>query len=145
MGTVGKQKPPPVGGLYKKCVLTCELNFEIIVYMDNVEFSISVHIRPDGSVPFKEAMFTFGSSSIELVEAVKAGLVKLKSGSNQGYPLTKYLEDNICYLRVKRARVFFTFRKGARIILLNGFIKNQKKTPVGEIKLARMLKKEATA
>lgn len=113
--------------------------------MNSIEFTIIAHTRKDESVPFQEAMMAFGAYSPDLQAAVRAGLVRLRVGSNHGLPLTKHLEDNLCYVRIKRARIFFIFLKDARIVLLNGLIKNQKKLPSNAIELARTLRKEAMA
>jgi phage-related protein len=113
--------------------------------MNSVEFTIIAHVRPDGSVPFQDALFAFAAASESLQAAFEAGLIRMESGSNHRFPLTRYLEDNLFEIRIRKARVFFTFMKGAKIVLLNGFIKDQRKTPTEHLELARKLKEEAMA
>ncbi len=53
----------------------------------------------------------------------------------------KMLEDGIFELRVKQSsnivRVLYFFRSGKKIILTNGFVKKDQKTPRSEIELAK--------
>ncbi|OOO00671.1 MAG: addiction module toxin RelE [Epulopiscium sp. Nele67-Bin004] len=67
-------------------------------------------------------------------------------GNNLREPHSKYIEDGIFELRIKFssdiARIFYFFIVGNKIILTNGFIKKQQKTPKREIERAKTYKKE---
>jgi phage-related protein len=66
-------------------------------------------------------------------------------GNELREPYTKELEDEIYELRAKTGtdicRVLFFFRSGKKIIITNGFIKKQQKTPRSEINLAKKYRK----
>ena len=63
-------------------------------------------------------------------------------GGNLGMPHTRSVGDGLFELRVKSkegiARVFFCTVIGRRIIMLHGFVKKSEKTPVKELRLARL-------
>lgn len=63
-------------------------------------------------------------------------------GGNLGMPHTRAMGDGLFELRVKGkegiVRVFFCTMVGQRIVMLHGFIKKSEKTPLKELKLARL-------
>jgi phage-related protein len=63
-------------------------------------------------------------------------------GANLGMPHTRAMGESLFELRVKSkegiARVFFCTVIGQRIVMLHGFIKKSEKTPLKELKLARL-------
>ena len=62
-------------------------------------------------------------------------------GNQLREPYSKELDDKIFELRIKQSsnitRILYFFVVGRKIILTNGFVKKQDKTPPGEIKLAK--------
>ena len=63
-------------------------------------------------------------------------------GGNLGIPHTRAMGGGLFELRVKSkegiARVFFCTVIGQRIVMLHGFIKKSEKTPLKELKLAKL-------
>ncbi len=63
-------------------------------------------------------------------------------GCNLGMPHTRAMGDGLFELRVKGkegiARMFFCTVIGQRIVMLHGFIKKSEKTPLKELKLAKL-------
>ena len=60
--------------------------------------------------------------------------------------LSKHLKDGIfelrCSLREKIARTLYFYQKGAKIVITHGFIKKSQKTPMREIRKAKMLREK---
>jgi phage-related protein len=67
-------------------------------------------------------------------------------GPNLGDPHTKALGDGLFELRLKAtegiARVFYCTLAGRRIVMLHGFIKRSRKTPLRELNTAKSRMKE---
>lgn len=63
-------------------------------------------------------------------------------GANLGMPHTRAMGDGLFELRVKAeegiSRVFYCTVKGKKVILLHYFIKKTNKTPIGDLKLAKI-------
>ncbi len=63
-------------------------------------------------------------------------------GTNLGMPHTRAMDDGLFELRVKAeegiSRVFYCTVKGKKVVLLHYFIKKTNKTPVGDLKLAKI-------
>jgi phage-related protein len=66
----------------------------------------------------------------------------LEFGPNLGMPHTRAMGEGLFELRVKNkegiARVFFCAVVGRRVVMLHGFIKKSEKTPLKELKIARL-------
>jgi len=77
-------------------------------------------------------------------EKIKYGLMLIKNGDIISKKFVKHERDDIYELRTeyngKQFRVFFIFDEGCRVILLNGFVKKQQKTPEKEIFKALRIK-----
>ena len=67
-------------------------------------------------------------------------------GPDLGMPHTKAMGDGLFELRLKApegiARVFYCTLVGQRVVMLHHFIKKTDKTPVKDLKVARLRKKE---
>jgi phage-related protein len=65
-------------------------------------------------------------------------------GPRMTLPHSRCIENGIYELRVQfggdASRIFYFFYIGCRIILTNGFVKKTPKTPVSELKKARLYK-----
>jgi len=74
------------------------------------------------------------------------GIEKLRNRAYHKEPLSKHLEPGLWELRIKAGtdilRIIYTFERGQIIILLQGFIKKDQKTPAGDLEMARKRLKE---
>jgi len=79
-------------------------------------------------------------------EQQKKVLALLHSSADNRLPrnIEKFrkVSDNIWEFKSYQVRILCTFDKGRMILLLNGFIKKQQKTPIEEIKRAERLLSE---
>jgi len=77
-------------------------------------------------------------------EKIKYGLMLIKTGDMISKKFVKHEKDDVYELRTeyngKKFRVFFIFDEGSRVILFNGFVKKQQKTPEKEIVKALRIK-----
>ncbi len=105
-------------------------------------FDVSYYTLPNGRKPVKDfidsltpKMQVKAMASIEILE---------EFGNQLREPYSKPMGDGIFELRIQFAsdisRIFYFFFVGNRIILTNGFIKKTRKTPPGEIEIARAYK-----
>ena len=60
-----------------------------------------------------------------------------KYGTRVGEPIVKHIDGNIWELRPLANRIFFFYWKDNKFVLLHHFIKDTRKTPPQELKLAR--------
>ena len=80
---------------------------------------------------------------LESLEESDRGVVKAKlfylqeRGTQMREPLSKSLGGGLFELRVQAYRLFFCFRAGNRIVLLQAFRKKSQATPRRELELAR--------
>ena len=114
-----------------------------------MQFTVEVHTSPQsGKVPAEEALADIDSVSPDLRNAMLGAIRRIEDKSSHGGALTEYIEPDLWCIRVRYdgniARMFFTFRKGKRIILLNGFVKKDEKIPIRYKVKARKLLKEVT-
>ena len=111
-----------------------------------VEFYVRPHERANGNVPTFEALETFED---DLKDYTMAQISKLDLRSKHSGLSIKKIEANLWSLRIfhkkTRVRIFFTYWKNREIVLLNGFIKKTKKTPLKELNIARSRMKEMKA
>lgn len=104
------------------------MNFEVEYYEDQ-----------NGKYPVEE----FILSQEEKMQAKIFRMITLleEYGNQLREPYSKELDDKIFELRIKQSsnitRILYFFVVGRKIILTNGFVKKQDKTPPGEIKLAK--------
>lgn len=109
-------------------------------------FTVDFWIQEDGKTPALEALAEFEEISPKLRDGVLAGIERLGDRANHSGTWIKQAEPGLWYIRIRRnhvcARLFFTFVKGSKIYLLNGFVKKTDRIPPGELKRARLLLKE---
>ena len=88
---------------------------------------------------------------LELPETLQARFVSLTArmieyGPNLGLPHTDSLGDGLFELRLKGsegiARVFYCMMTGKKIFVLHSFVKKSQKTPLKELRLARLRMRE---
>ncbi len=91
----------------------------------------------------KEPVSDFLDSLDDKMAAKLVGLMEIleEKGTELRMPYSEHLDDGIFELRCKQGsnitRALYFFYSGKRIIVTNGFVKKQQKTPPGEIKLAK--------
>ena len=92
----------------------------------------------------KEPVEDFISGLPELDEArVRATITYLRDVGNKARkPYSEHLEKNLFELRARSTRIFYCFKPGQVIVLLHAFTKKTKKTPDGELEMARKRLKE---
>lgn len=107
-------------------------------------YTVDFFVYEGGKTPTLEAFATFEEVSPQLRDAVLAGVERLEDDSNhKSGTLTEYVSPGLWCMRVRFnrncARLFFTFAKGARIYLLNGYVKKSNKIPANELRKAKKL------
>lgn len=106
-----------------------------------MEFDVQFYQDIKGNYPIKDFLVKLKRNNDPLAEQTVKAIEKLKNRAYHREPLSKYLERGLWELRVKAGtdilRIIYTLRKGQIIILLHVFIKKQKKTPEGELDIAR--------
>ena len=111
--------------------------------MDEVvtmKFTVEFYEKENGEIPvinFIDSLETkMGAKVLSLIEILE------EKGNQLRLPYSECLEDGIFELRCKFGsditRTLYFFYEGANIILTNGFVKKTQKTPVQEIKLAKL-------
>ena len=104
-----------------------------------MNFSVMFYREVDGTKPV--GLFIRGLD-LKMKAKVVANLNLLEEYGNLARePLSKELDDGIFELRTIEGnnivRILYFFDKDRIIIATNGFVKKQKKTPPGEIELAK--------
>ncbi len=108
------------------------------------KYYIEFYTKDNGVEPVKDFILTLDAK-------MKAKLLHIfeileENGPSVRLPYTEYLGDGIFEIRAKYGtdivRVLYFFIKGRRIILTNGFVKKQRKTPIGEIVLAKKYRRD---
>ncbi len=111
-----------------------------------MEFKIIFYKGDKGNSPVEEFLVKVSNVNEILFNQVSKAIEKIKNRGYHREPLSKYLEPGLWELRVIAGtdilRIIYTFEKGQKMIFLHGFIKKQKKTPIGELDLARKRLKE---
>ena len=83
------------------------------------------------------------------IKALQKLSVLGECGNELREPDTKYLGDGILELRIQQAnnisRVLYFFMQGRKIILTNGFVKKNQKTPAKEIRRCKKYRKDYIA
>ena len=108
------------------------MNFEVEYFEDD-----------NGKYPVEEFIL---SQEAKMQAKIFRMITLLEEYGNQlRDPYSKELEDKIFELRIKQSsnitRILYFFVVGKKIILTNGFVKKQDRTPPGEIKLAKERRK----
>ncbi len=102
-------------------------------------FHVEFYKTEDG----KESVAEFLDSLDDKMAAKLIGLMEIleEKGTELRMPYSEHLDDGIFELRCKLGsditRALYFFYTGRRIIITNGFVKKTRKTPSGEIRLAR--------
>ncbi len=105
-----------------------------------MKFTVEFYEKENGEIPvinFIDSLETkMGAKVLSLIEILE------EKGNQLRLPYSECLEDGIFELRCKFGsditRTLYFFYEGANIILTNGFVKKTQKTPVQEIKLAKL-------
>lgn len=103
------------------------------------QFTIEFYKDINGNLPVEHFILSLDTK----MKAKLLGILKIlqKKGNQLREAYTKYLGDGIFEIRIKVgtdiSRVLYFFYYGRIIILINGFIKKTRKTPVKEIALAK--------
>lgn len=105
--------------------------------MENYE--IIFYTKKDGTQPVKDFLLSLETKM--RAKIVRTITMLEANGYELREPLSKSLEDGIFELRAQVgnniSRVLYFFVIGKKIVLTNGFIKKQQKTPKNEIALAK--------
>lgn len=103
-------------------------------------FEVIFYENENGECPIEEFMSTLDTK----MRAKMVGLLEIleEKGNLLREPYSKHLDDGIFELRCKQGnditRVLYFFYYEGKIVLTNGFVKKTRKTPVAEIKLAKV-------
>lgn len=109
-----------------------------------MKWTIEFYRNPNGKSPVEQFLIDLDNKT-----AVKVyGAIDLLKhhGINLREPYVKHIEDKIYELRVKDHRgiyrILYFAAKGAKFVLLHGFVKKSQKTPKEEILKAKKRMKE---
>lgn len=107
-------------------------------------YEIEFYSTEAGDEPVRE--FLDGLSPKMRAKAIRELLILQDKGNELREPHSKYIGEGVFELRIKFAsdisRIFYFFVVGNKIILTNGFIKKQQKTPKREIDRAIQFKND---
>ena len=104
---------------------------------------IEFYQKEDGTVPAQE----FLDSLDDKMAAKLYGMMDILAeyGNELRMPYSEHLEDGIFEVRAKVGsnitRVLYFFYVGKNIVMTNGFVKKQQKTPKAQIELAKKYRK----
>ncbi len=105
-----------------------------------MEFTVEFYETPDGRPVIEDELNALQSTAPVLYDLLVAGLNKLRCREFHRPPLCEPLGGGLFELRVGRkdiARAAWFFQKGQRIVVVRCFVKKSRKTPQGELELAR--------
>lgn len=108
------------------------------------DFSVVFYEKEDGSLPVKDFLLSLDmkmrAKTVRTIELLQ------KNGTVLREPYSKSLGNGIFELRTKVgndiSRVLYFFVVGKTIVLTNRFIKKAQKTPVQEIKKAKLYRRD---
>ena len=109
-----------------------------------MRFTVEFYEKENGEIPVINFIDSLepklGAKVLSLIEILE------EKGNQLRLPYSECLEDGIFELRCKFGsditRTLYFFYEGANIILTNGFVKKTQKTPVQEIKLAKLRRED---
>ena len=114
-----------------------------------VVFTVQPYRRPNGKCPTEDALLEFEHVSPKLRSAVQAGIKRIQYRAYHSGKLTEHIGGDVWCLRIQQgnniARLFFTFTRGARIWLLNGYVKKDDRMRANPLAMAKTLAKEVQA
>lgn len=106
--------------------------------MNNEEFTVIFYTKDNGKVPVAEFLDNL-DKAIRAEITLEIKLLK-EHGFNLREPHVKFIRDGLYELRIKvvrnHYRILYFFAKDKNIIMTNGFIKKDNKTPPKEIQTA---------
>lgn len=105
-----------------------------------MDFTVELYETAAGQPVVQEELLAVKSLTPSLYALLLAGLGKLRTRAYHGPPFCVSLGEGLFEMRVGRedtARAFWFFRKGRRIVVVRCFVKKSRKTPPGELELAR--------
>jgi hypothetical protein len=107
------------------------------------EWTLARYVSGQGNCPVQE--FLNGLTGRHRDEAF-ALLGRLRTeGSALRPPRSERLETGLFELRGHQVRIFYMFRPGRRIVLLDGIVKKQDKIPVDVLRRVRQYKRQIEA
>ena len=108
-------------------------------------WTVTEYALPGGAVP----LLTFlqeltGDAKMEAIAALK---LVAERGNTLREPVSKALGEDLFELRGRTSgvRIFYTFKSGRVIVLLDGVIKKRGDIPARELERMRRLRKEAVS
>ena len=110
-----------------------------------MEFSVEFYETETGLPVIEQELEAIEHASPILHALLVAGLNKLRHREFHRPPLSLPIGDGLFELRVGHkniARGLWFFQHGQRIVVVRCFVKKSKKTPAGELELARRRKKD---
>jgi phage-related protein len=110
-------------------------------------FNVRFYFDGDGNKPVLTFLENLRKQDQILHKLVVAGIKKLETSERHGPPLTELIDEkyDIFELRIGEkniARIFFFFRRGREIIVMNGYVKKQQKVDMRELERARTYKRD---
>ena len=108
-------------------------------------WAVTEHALPSGAVPV--LTFLQGLTGDAKTEAVAVLKLVAERGNTLREPVSKALGEGLFELRGRTSgvRIFYTFKPGRVIVLLDGVIKKRGHIPARELERMRRLRKEAVS
>lgn len=110
-----------------------------------MEFKIVFYLDELGNSPIDQFLEDLGRTHPALLRQTQIGIEKLRQRRNHRFPLTKAIGEGLYELRVggtDTVRVLWFFLAGARIVLVEAFVK--KTSDIPEVKHTRALRRRAS-
>ena len=106
-------------------------------------WTVTEYALPSGAVPV--LAFLQGPTGDAKTEAIAVLRLTAERGNTLREPVSKALGDGLLELRGRTSgvRIFYTFKPGRVIVLLDGLIKKRGDIPARELERLRRLRKEA--
>ena len=99
-------------------------------------------LTPSGESPIRAFLATLGAT--DRVEAFALIQLARERGNMLRLPHSKALGDGLHELRGKQVRIFYTFRPGRRIVLLEGLVKKRDDIPPVVLRRIRKIQETIT-
>ena len=112
-------------------------------------YRLVLHVRPNGSCPYDEyVMSVFQSGRKQEAAKIRATVDRLIQSGSDGLVKLQRAEkmNDVWQLRIGRHRVFYFWHGAVQAyVILNGFLKQSRKTPPTELLRAEALRAEHLA